>query len=758
MNFFTINRGAIRRIGLLALVAMPYVSFTQGLFNNGANVVVKDNATININGTSGNYRSEASGVIKNESSNGTISLGGNWINNATNSGFTNSGATVVLNGSGAQSLQGSTPSYFYNLTANGTGTKTVNTSASVQNIVTVGSSTTLNANGLLTLLATETSNANIGPLLDGASVSGIVNVQAHFSGGTARHRISRPISTPIDDAAAAVNTYKQLQSHMIITGPGGTNKGFDLGGSAAPQSASLNKYNETVKRGVNQFTAIENITDRLNPGTGVFVFYRGNRTNYSAKVNAPFAIPEAQVVTYRGPVNQGNKTVNLSYTFHSDDIDYNGFNLVGNPYPCVIDWTLVTKDLDLVHDELVIPTQTGSYVTYKEGIVINGTPNASYIMPGKGFYVRAKGTGASLTFTENCKVPTMTPERLMSASFQESLALNAESYSNRTSFSSPRIIKQLRMSLQDDLNTEETVSVFKPGNSAKSGMEDAIFWAGSTVSISTLSADDKKLSINGMPQLEEVQELKLSVTGPAGQTLRLKFTDLSAIEGAQIFLKDNYLNKVTAVNLGDEYTFTIDKSVAASSGNDRFVLLFNKPTVLSESLLSVSAKKEVRGAEVKWTVATSNRADRFEVEKAVNGDSFTPVSTVRAIANNEGYTFVDENPVNGTNSYRIKQFDEIGRYNYSQTVSLKYSFENTASYTVYPNPATDKIVVQTADRKSPTILRFLNLQGQEVKTTKIAAMQALEADVSALPTGVYILQIIDASTNSLLASTKLVKH
>ena len=114
-------------------------SFSQGVYNNGANIVFSGASQMYIDGVgSGHYLSATAttGSIT-SSSTSTITLLGNWTNNTTNNGFNPSdGGGVVLAGN-AQSIGGTTATAFNNLTLSGNGVKTL-----AVNSTTVGGQTT----------------------------------------------------------------------------------------------------------------------------------------------------------------------------------------------------------------------------------------------------------------------------------------------------------------------------------------------------------------------------------------------------------------------------------------------------------------------------------------------------------------------------------------------------------------------------------------------------------------------------------------
>lgn len=126
----------MKKIVLSSLVlALGVPLAAQGILNNGAFIVMSGGAQIYVAGSpNGNYLSQANGLIT-PSAAGIITIEGDWTNNAGNTGFTADAGTVVMNGA-AQSINGSSSTTFYNLTLQGTNTKTLNVNTSVGGVVT----------------------------------------------------------------------------------------------------------------------------------------------------------------------------------------------------------------------------------------------------------------------------------------------------------------------------------------------------------------------------------------------------------------------------------------------------------------------------------------------------------------------------------------------------------------------------------------------------------------------------------------------
>jgi len=101
--------------------------FAQGVYNNGAKIVVGPGAFFTVDGASGNYLNVTNGTDAAIALSGTLKLGGNYINDVAVADILSPaapGSEVVLNGTGPQSLSGSSsvPFGFENLTiSNGSG-------------------------------------------------------------------------------------------------------------------------------------------------------------------------------------------------------------------------------------------------------------------------------------------------------------------------------------------------------------------------------------------------------------------------------------------------------------------------------------------------------------------------------------------------------------------------------------------------------------------------------------------------------------
>lgn len=100
-----------------------------------------------------------------------------------------------------------------------------------------------------------------------------------------------------------------------------------------------------------------------------------------------------------------SNTGSLSFDFTKSEGDGFGWNLVGNPYPSVLDWDEVTIPTQLNGTIWLFDPTVGTNGTYKYYIKDGGTANTTsqYIPSGQGFFVRATA-GGTLTFGDNARV------------------------------------------------------------------------------------------------------------------------------------------------------------------------------------------------------------------------------------------------------------------------------------------------------------------------------------------------------------------
>ncbi len=181
---------------------------------------------------------------------------------------------------------------------------------------------------------------------------------------------------------------------------------------------------------------------------------------------------------------------------------------------------------------------------------------------------------------------------------------------------------------------------------------------------------------------------------------------------------------------------------------------FSATTIGSTIKLNWNTATEINnyGFEVE---RTSPRPSPYEGEGGEAGRGWEKIGFVNGNGNSNSpkdYSFVDDFPGKpayrtGRYSYRLKQIDNDGQFEYSKTIEVDINgvkkYELTQNY---PNPFNPTTSIQYAiSSKQFVTLKIYNLLGREVATlvneNKEAGNYMVNFDASILPSGVYIYKL-----------------
>ena len=179
----------------------------------------------------------------------------------------------------------------------------------------------------------------------------------------------------------------------------------------------------------------------------------------------------------------------------------------------------------------------------------------------------------------------------------------------------------------------------------------------------------------------------------------------------------------------------------------------NRPTLIVTYTAAVPVEwldftgfAKAQNAHLAWSTASEANSSHFEIEVKMpkiglytEGDNFETVGTVKAAGTTpekHNYTFTHPYSRLGVYQYRIKQVDFDGKIKYSKTISIANTSDKNTPLKVYPNPATDKLII---DSNSPIASMYMvDVTGHYVREVPA---QSREINVSDLATGLYFIQI-----------------
>ncbi|RZL52794.1 MAG: T9SS type A sorting domain-containing protein [Pedobacter sp.] len=164
------------------------------------------------------------------------------------------------------------------------------------------------------------------------------------------------------------------------------------------------------------------------------------------------------------------------------------------------------------------------------------------------------------------------------------------------------------------------------------------------------------------------------------------------------------------------------------------------------------ATKSGNTASLTWRTISETDNSHFVIERGSSLTNFKELTqkagagtTVSATL----YSFVDQNPLNGTNYYRLTQYDKNGTSKVLGEQALNFSI-NGLQNSVYPNPAAQKVFVKLADTKGGVTVDLVSLTGQTIlaKAYNISGNEEIAIDLAEVPRGSYILWINKGKNNN----------
>lgn len=715
--------------------------------------------------------------------------------NVSNSFTMNSGATFTLNASGASA-----------------GTLTVSnlsgssSMASTATLTLAGRAILNNSSGTFTLKSDASGSATIANIPSTASVTGTYAVERFFTGGSvSANRGYRMLSSPVNQTSATfanTNTYSLsfLKNGAFTGGTGGTGSGFS-GTSAGP---TLYLYKETVTPSNASFTSGKHLgistvnastlvlsdgsTVSLPVGNGYLFYFVGpaSRTSGSSAI-----APADATTTSTGYINQGTFNVNLWYTptngvgklSYTAALAAPGFNMVGNPYPSTIDLNTVLTDNNNATTGIIaiyeLNSRTGgsnqNYVVYTASG--NSSPMVQgYAVSGGGFIVTAKSATSVLTFKESQKSNTQLTgsSLIMSAPNAQAITADGMLMPGALTVSQKKLMAAqppatsdaltgfyMKME-KDNLLYDYCGIYFKNGYSAKYESGDAVYLAGPTapVSMTSLSSDGVKTSVNLLPDYHNGSRVKLNVAANATGIYNLKLEGVRNIDTLyDIYLMDHFKKDSLDIRRYGTYVFNLVSTDTTTFGANRFELVIRRKPVPQYLLTDFAGAKLTEGVNVTWKTVNESNYTGFTLEKLnATTNQYDPLYDKQSDGS-ASYSFIDHAPSSGNNTYRLKQNDIDNRISYSQPITIFYD-KNAAKglFSVFPNPTVEVINVSIPATQASANYRFrlYNSSGSLIMQRSSNTGNWTQ-NVGSLKTGAYIVEVLKSDGVS-LGKGKFIKN
>ena len=456
--------------------------------------------------------------------------------------------------------------------------------------------------------------------------------------------------------------------------------GFDPTQNNNPSIKMYNPSNDTWAGIPNTLAA------KVTDSSAYMVFVRGNRnTQVILNTAAPIS---TTVLRAKGQLKTGLQTINIPATGGA-------YAAIGNPFASTIDFKKITKSAG-VSDGFVLwdPKLTGAYsVGAYQYFTKSG---ADYIVfPGGGSY------GAAGTITN-----TIQSSQAMLIQHAGAGTLNIPENAKTTTSSSamfrpsanpmPGHVSTLLYYLEQDSSisiADGALAMFNPAFDNQLDIED--FKKATNISENfSIVQNNVLLAINKKQPIVAADTIYYKMLKVKIRKYRFGI-EIDKLDNplATAFLEDSYLKSSTelATDASTNYDFTVTADSGAWNPN-RFKIVFKVAAPFTFS--AIDAYQQNTQVNVDWKVAHERNIRQYEVEKSTDGSHFNKVATHTNVMNNKGdaaYQWVDMNPIEGFNYYRIKTVDISGKELYSNIAKVAFT-NGIPAITIYPNPVINEVV------------------------------------------------------------------
>ncbi|MBL7931262.1 MAG: T9SS type A sorting domain-containing protein [Bacteroidia bacterium] len=441
--------------------------------------------------------------------NASVSVFGNLIDNGS---IVDSGAVITLAGSNAQEIGGTSATTFKNLTLNNTAGSYLSSNKKITGELNISSGTFSTTGYDFTLVSDANGTARIAPIL--GNFSGNITMQRYLSGPTSWRFLASPVSGA---------TLADWQDDFFTSG-------FPNSDYPSYWFTSIYTYDETVS-GIadNGYVAPTDISDPIVPNKGYWAYIG----------------PTPITVDVTGPPATFNQTFQVSYTASGGALN-DGYVMIGNPYPCPIDWSSPNWNKTNINNAIYIwNPELQQYASWVSGVAVNGGSNL--IASSQSFWVQANGFNPALSCNENVKVSNNTPFMRPSA---------------------PAVFDALKLSIAGNGYRDETLLRF--GNTGTNGYDtdaDARKLFSSNDQVPGIATQDSTLtdmSVNSLPPVTSLLHIPVkTLVGIAGN-YTLQVDSSTFLAEHCIVLEDLYTGIKTNLSAHASYVFDISDTTTAA--------------------------------------------------------------------------------------------------------------------------------------------------------------------------------------------------
>jgi hypothetical protein len=204
------------------------------------------------------------------------------------------------------------------------------------------------------------------------------------------------------------------------------------------------------------------------------------------------------------------------------------------------------------------------------------------------------------------------------------------------------------------------------------------------------------------------------------------------------------------------------------NGNDLFSLNMSGSelplTTLPVTLVNFTAQPVNEKVWLSWAAKQEDNLNYYGIERSFDNKEFEQIALLfpaEDLSNGNSYSYKD--PVNNIKApviyYRLKMVDKDGKYQYSETRTVRMSGANSGSakLTTWPNPVVNElhVLVPPGWHNQIVSCQLLNTMGSIIKSFNV--LQSATIGMADVPAGTYYIKVANGkeiSTQTIIKSGK----
>ena len=171
-------------------------------------------------------------------------------------------------------------------------------------------------------------------------------------------------------------------------------------------------------------------------------------------------------------------------------------------------------------------------------------------------------------------------------------------------------------------------------------------------------------------------------------------------------------------------------------------------------LLSFTVKNKGSYNLLQWQTASGTGNKSFEIERSRDAQNFETIGIVNA-GQADSYSYPDNDPIDGTNYYRLKRSGPDNLFTYSEIATI--TNRNTGNPVLYPDPVRDVCIIKGISARSSYTIYVTDMAGRRIKSQFLQHQSTVSLDTKSWVPGIYLVTIYDRNQNILVRSLKAAK-